>query len=476
MYKRILFTAFALMCLCSLHAQKFLLYGLTGGGGISIGYGTLFSFDPSVNKDSVLIAFNSTDGATAQYGNNIVLGYDNNLYSSTPFGGTTNSGILFKYEPVPAKDSTLYQVFITNNGQLPMGMIQATDSCFYGTIEYATPGNEGGLFKYDPKKGIYKLLVDFNITDGSNPLNHPIQASDGSLYGLIPAGGNKNKGVLFRYNLKTSVDTVLVNFAGATNGSTPRGHLMQASNGLLYGMTSSGGSKNEGVIFSYDPVKLKDSVLWNFDTTGGMPGNPYGSLIQATNGLLYGLTPAGGINKTGSIFSYNISLGTVTMYTSLNATTGKSPYGDLVQAPDGLLYGLTLNGGKNNDGTLFSFDPVTNIDSVRFNFYWASGAGPQGTLTVGPVSIVTSVNTMPSAHTAIRIYPNPFSKNTTVYFAETGKHYLEVDDITGRKLNSYTTNEKQFILSGQELTSGIYFIRISDEGKPGISTFKIVVN
>ena len=41
-----------------------------------------------------------------------------------------------------------------------------------------------------------------------------------------------------------------------SNGSKPYGKLLQASDGKLYGMTYQGGSNNVGVIFSFDPVSL----------------------------------------------------------------------------------------------------------------------------------------------------------------------------------------------------------------------------
>jgi len=37
-------------------------------------------------------------------------------------------------------------------------------------------------------------------------------------------------------------------------GQYPLGSLMPASNGLLYGMTNQGGANNLGVIFSFDPA------------------------------------------------------------------------------------------------------------------------------------------------------------------------------------------------------------------------------
>ena len=63
---------------------------------------------------------------------------------------------------------------------------------------------------------------------------------------------------------------------------------MQASDGKLYGMTTNGGSSGYGVIFSFDPSSSTYTKLKDFDNTNG--ANPYGSLMQASDGKLYGMT------------------------------------------------------------------------------------------------------------------------------------------------------------------------------------------
>ena len=46
--------------------------------------------------------------------------------------------------------------------------------------------------------------------------------------------------------------TVLHAFAGATDGISPQGSLIQASDGTLYGMASGGGANNPGTVFQID--------------------------------------------------------------------------------------------------------------------------------------------------------------------------------------------------------------------------------
>ncbi|MBP6912013.1 MAG: peptidoglycan-binding protein, partial [Candidatus Pacebacteria bacterium] len=88
-----------------------------------------------------------------------------------------------------------------------------------------------------------------------------------------------------------------------TTGSSPRGSLVE-SNGVFYGMTYNGGTNNRGVIFSYDPSNTGSEydMLYEFDDTTG--SYPYGSLVES-NGVLYGMTADGGTDDAGVIFSYS---------------------------------------------------------------------------------------------------------------------------------------------------------------------------
>src|SRR5437762_3688775 len=112
-------------------------------------------------------------------------------------------------------------------------------------------------------------------------------------------GGSSLMGVIFSFDSRSSTYAKLKDFDG-TDGAYPSGSLMQASDGKLYGMTSSGGSSDNGVIFSYDLSSTIYTRLNEFDNING--GNPLGSLIQATDGKLYALTNRGGSNNAGVIF------------------------------------------------------------------------------------------------------------------------------------------------------------------------------
>jgi uncharacterized repeat protein (TIGR03803 family) len=126
------------------------------------------------------------------------------------------------------------------------------------------------------------------------------------------------------------------------NGAIPSGSLMQASDGKLYGMTNMEGSADVGVIFSFDPSTSTYTKVKDFNGVDGADGGgPEGSLIQARDGKLYGMTSQGGSNNAGVIFSFDLSTSTYTELKDFDNINGARSYGSLMQASDGKLYGMT---------------------------------------------------------------------------------------------------------------------------------------
>src|SRR5208283_1609006 len=96
-------------------------------------------------------------------------------------------------------------------------------------------------------------------------------------------------------NPYTSVYTKLLDFVGGVNGSAPGG-LMQATDGNFYGTTQEGGANGDGVLFQFNPNT--STYTKEFDFVGTANGaNPIGNLIQASDGNLYGMTVLGGANN-----------------------------------------------------------------------------------------------------------------------------------------------------------------------------------
>src|ERR1051325_4773037 len=174
----------------------------------------------------------------------------------------------------------------------------------WGMTEWGGADNKGVIFTTDSNGNNFNVRYSFKIdTPGNIPSGCPIQASNGKFFCMTNAGGYNNRGILYEYDPASSAYSKKVDFSGP-NGAEPEGSLIQASNGKLYGMTTYGGTRNFGVIFEYDPATSIYTQKLKFDSVNS-GANPYGSLLQASNGLLYGLTFSGGANNRGVLFEYN---------------------------------------------------------------------------------------------------------------------------------------------------------------------------
>ena len=205
----------------------------------------------------------------------------------------------------------------------------------------AGQGGQGTIFQTNTTGSEFKTDNSF-YTQIAAPWGDLIQASNGLLYGMTSAGGIYDAGSIFCYNIITGKDSILYYFGSGTDGSGPVGSFIQANNGLLYGMTLFGGKNNKGTIISYDITTGKETLLHNFGS--GTDGSlPYGSLLQAKDSLLYGMTEEGGVNigtgwGDGIIFSYNIISGVETDIHDFNndGIDGYNPEGSLFEAANGL--------------------------------------------------------------------------------------------------------------------------------------------
>jgi uncharacterized repeat protein (TIGR03803 family) len=357
------------------------LYGMTLNGGIQY-YGVLFEYDPATSIFTKKIDFDGTSNGSMPFGS-LIQASNGKLYGMTLQGGVNNKGVLFEFDPVSSTFIKKIDFAGTSNGSSPEGaLLLASNGKLYGMTSSGGTNDYGVLFEYNPTTSTYSKKIDFDGTlKGQKPCGSLMQASNGKLYGMTSSGGTNNYGVLFEFDPASSTLTKKLDFAGTTNGKSPYGSLIQALNGKLYGMTYNGGTKDFGVLFEYNLATL--NLTKKVDFNGTLNGKyPYGSLIQATNGKLYGMTQNGGSNDYGVIFEYDTSTSTCTKKLDFNGSlNGKLPHGSLMQASNGKLYGMTYQGGTMGYGVLFEYNPTTSTYSKKLDFAAIlDGNQPQGSL------------------------------------------------------------------------------------------------
>ncbi len=358
-------------------------YGMTLFGGANA-FGTIFKLTPAGVR-STLVEFTGNSGANpGMYPRgSLIQGSDGQLYGMTQQGGVSGLGTIFKVTTAGIHTTLVNFTgnFGNNPGSYPRSsLVQGSDGSLYGMTQQGGASGYGTVFKLT-YAGVHTTLLNFTGNSGANPGMYPwgslIQATDGNFYGMTSGGGTSGMGTVFKASA-TGTRTTMVNFtgtSGANPGSDCRGSLIQASDGNFYGMTYAGGTSDQGTAFKMTVAGVHTTLINFTGTSGANPGAyPWGSLIQANDGQIYGTTAEGGTGGFGTVFKMTLA-GTRTVLLNFTGTGGASPgaypWNSLMQAADGRFYGMTGNGGFNDTGTLFrlGIPPVTVT-------------APEGTLTV----------------------------------------------------------------------------------------------
>jgi uncharacterized repeat protein (TIGR03803 family) len=396
---------------------------------------------------------------------------DGKLYGMTTGGGINDSGILFQYDPTMSSYIKKFE-FTGTDGRYPSGsLVQASNGKFYGMTLIGGTNNKGVLFQYDPVTNSYVKKFDFNGLDGYYPYGSLVQAADGKLYGMTNGGGIFDSGVLFQYNVTTDVYSKKYDFApggSLINGIKPNGSLVQASNGKLYGMTFFGGLNDKGVIFEYDPAT--GLYIKKIDFTGLNGGYPYGSLTQALDGKLYGMTSGGGTNNQGVLFQYDPFTNVyVKKIDFTGVTNGSNPLGSLMKSSNGNLYGMTYDGGTNGKGVLFQYNPNTNAYEKKLDFNgFSNGANPyySSLIEITVIGIyITSFNPgSGTIGTSITINGSDFDSTPT-------NNVVKFNGITATVTASTTTSITAIVPSGA--TTGKITVTVSSQTATSATDFVV---
>jgi uncharacterized repeat protein (TIGR03803 family) len=144
-----------------------------------------------------------------------------------------------------------------------------------------------------------------------------------------------------------------------TYGGYPNAPLINDGQGNLIGQVWDSvvkGQFSNGSVFSVAPNGTP-TTLHAFALDEGYPGAP---IVRTSDGSIYGVTEQGGANQTGSVYRIGADGSFIVLHSFAAFTTTHSHQnadGDdplsLVMGSDGALYGVTLDGGVNNLGTIF---------------------------------------------------------------------------------------------------------------------------
>ncbi len=382
------------------------LYGTTGGGGTGGNYGgVVYTIDASGGMRTLYnfcTLANCADGEAPYAG--LTKAGVGRFYGTTGYGGLSSNcpnqsgfgcGTVFEITQA-GKLTTLYNFCSQANcsdGDLPQaGLVEAHNGKFYGTTNGgglpSPDGSQGGTVFSITSAGGLTTLYRFctvvsasSCADGEAPNATLVQGANGNFYGTTALGGAHTAGTVFEISPTGTLVTLhsfcsQINSAGhCADGESPSGGLILGANGKLYGTTTFGGRTGHGAIFEITPgVGIR--TLYSFCSKAKCAdgSTPEAALLYASDGNLYGTTYQGGAGSSctqngktisagcGTIFEITPAGTLTTLYSFCSQTDcsdGKYPYGKLVEASSGLLYGTTSAGGdftgnQQGWGTIFN--------------------------------------------------------------------------------------------------------------------------
>lgn len=371
-------------------------YGTTQEGGAN-GMGTVYQLTPADGggwTESLIYSFKgpSAGDARSPY-SGAVIGGDGSLYGTTYYGGTGKNcaadslgcGAVYQLSPPSAPgrewtEAVLYSFgSYAGDGYAPWGgLVLGANGSLYGTTQFggidsATTNGYGVVFEMTPPaspSGAWTESVIYSFQgspDGYGSVTSLVAGPGGELYGVTPAGGSSDDGVVFRLTPPSApggawVEDILHNFSGAPpDGGDPNAAPIIGSHGELYGTTGntgsvfctafelapSGGSWTMSVLHTFTSRRKGDGGFFPVGLTFGQAG------------VLYGATYDGGSGGRGNLYQLKPDpferTWIHTVLASFDGTNGAEVNGGLVIDPNTVLWGTTHHGGADgqNLGTIF---------------------------------------------------------------------------------------------------------------------------
>ncbi|MGA2593363.1 MAG: choice-of-anchor tandem repeat GloVer-containing protein [Bryobacteraceae bacterium] len=273
------------------------LNGQTYGASSNLGPVTTFSelFSIAGNGKVTAYPYNGTTQGGAGY---LVQGPDNYLYGFFGVLGNPPAFTRFDYQ---GKPTSLYT--FSGTPELPL-IFQGADGSFYG-LSLTNSTSNGGIFRLTPA-GSFSWLVPSFPTNGVTYDIALMQAGNGNFYGTLPEGGTADAGSIYQVTPSGTM-TTLYEFSQVNLGIPET--LLEASDGMLYGTARgryAAGFHGYSSIFRLNPTTGQFQTIFNFRDQA--LGECECSVVQGSDGKLYGVTEGGGTYQGGTIWVLDAGL------------------------------------------------------------------------------------------------------------------------------------------------------------------------
>ena len=247
-------------------------------------------------------------------------------------------------------------------------ILSAQTTHFWGTTEFGGQDNAGTIYKLLNDGTQHEAMHKFEVQNpGSYPIGDMVEAPDGMLYGVTQSQGSligptlMNLGILFKYNPDNNniVTIKSFNYKDTINPISP---LALGPDSNLYGFSDGYSVNRTSFIFRYNFKKETIEIVTNLNENTGYDG--LYKLTLGSNNKFYGVNTKGGIHGAGTLFELDCYTNSYRKIHDFHRdTSGLTPNNSLLPASNGIFYG-TCKYSYNSNGALYAFDPTT--DSVKF--------------------------------------------------------------------------------------------------------------
>ncbi len=426
------------------------LFGTTNSGGM-LDTGTVFEVAAGSNTITTLANFNGANGQDVEDG--LIEDSQGDLFGTTNAGGMLGDGTVFEVAAGSGVITTLTD-FTSSNGAGPQGgMIEDDLGDFYGSTALGGTSNDGTIFKFAAASGTITTLASFNGSDGGAPQDSLAMDSLGDLFGVTSRGGSTNDGTVFELAAGSGTITTLATFDDGSDGTQTRSSLVVDGLGNLFGTTYAGGEFGDGAVFEVAAGSGTIITLASFNSTNG--ANPTAGLIQDKGGNLFGTTTGGGPSEVGTVFELAAGSDTITTLATFDESTGAHPVARLVEDSNGNLFGTTQLGGAFGDGTVFEVVAGSGAVTTLVSFRNSNGAYPETGLVLD-----RSGNLFGTTSSI------PLSIGSTIFEVAAGSGTIS----TLASFGVPALFENQALTSLVEDASGNFFFANTSDGPPGDGT------
>lgn len=362
----------------------------------------LFGYDLTNHSYRNLVELNCGYEGAIPIGK-LVQAANKKLYGYTEYGGINLRGSVFEFDPATKTRKTILHLADSNKTSVIGNLYQYTDNKIILITKSLGANNNGKMYLLDVSNKQLQLLFDYNkSTNHFSQVYAPdgslTSASNGKIYGF--SGNDK----LTVTEIDPFTSKVVVKESNTWGNYYFNGGFIEADNGKFYGSTWAKGrsfynsSFGAGTIIEYDLKQDKFTVKAEMFYSG--IAHPKSNLIKSiVNNHIYGTFSSKGDNNTGGVFRYDYLTNSIIKIVEFDSTLyGEHPEGDIIQSPDGMIFGYCSKGGKYGDGTIFKFNPINSTITKLFDFNKADGNNPSsGGLTLAEICRPASKPTLNSS-------------------------------------------------------------------------------